>query len=140
QGPTVRRGDGRETGDQRNAVVHVTDLAQAALLAGRPSAVYNLGNERGHSVREVIATARRAGDPAVPAAGSARIRREPGGRRAAGTWRPSSARPGNGMCATRRGTGGYKISDRSSSVSRQKLSKVGISPGVGWCIPGSSNG
>lgn len=48
QGPTVGRGDGRETGDQRKAVVHVIDLAVAhvlaleALLAGRPSAVYNL--------------------------------------------------------------------------------------------------
>ncbi|MDI6711245.1 MAG: UDP-glucose 4-epimerase GalE [Bacillota bacterium] len=78
--------------------IHVTDLAQAhvlaleALLAGRPSAVYNLGSERGHSVREVIETARRvtgreipvetgprrAGDPAVLVAGSARIRRELG--------------------------------------------------------------
>ncbi|MEW6726114.1 MAG: hypothetical protein AB1327_04035 [Bacillota bacterium] len=44
---------------------------------------------------------RRAGDPAVPAAGSARIRREPGGRRAAGTWRLSSARPGQSGKACR---------------------------------------
>jgi len=45
--------------------VHVTDLADAhvlalkQLLAGQDSAVYNLGNGVGHSVREVIETARR---------------------------------------------------------------------------------
>jgi UDP-glucose 4-epimerase len=81
--------------------IHVTDLAAAhalavdALLSGRPSAVYNLGNERGHSVREVIDTARRVtgrdipvetgfrreGDPAVLVAGSHKIQRELG-------WRP----------------------------------------------------
>ena len=76
--------------------VHVTDLAEAHLLAmerldGR-SVTYNLGNGQGHSVREVIAAVervlgrrvpvrfegRRAGDPAVLVAASARIRAETG--------------------------------------------------------------
>jgi len=81
--------------------IHVTDLAQAHILAldalesGGGSAVYNLGNEQGHSVREVIDVARRVtgvdipfvvgprreGDPAVLVASSARIQRELG-------WRP----------------------------------------------------
>jgi UDP-arabinose 4-epimerase len=45
--------------------VHVSDLADAhllaleALLGGAPSTVYNLGNGRGFSVREIIAAARR---------------------------------------------------------------------------------
>jgi UDP-glucose 4-epimerase len=76
-------------------------LAQAHLLAlryltaGGNSAVYNLGNSRGHSVREVIdvarsvtghaipaiAAERRAGDPAMLVADSERIRRELG-------WKP----------------------------------------------------
>jgi len=82
--------------------VHVADLAQAHLLAldrlsGAPGkAAYNLGNGRGHTVREVIAAARRvtgrpvptamegrrAGDPPVLLADSARARRELG-------WRPA---------------------------------------------------
>jgi UDP-glucose 4-epimerase len=81
--------------------IHVSDLATAHLLAlermmdGGGSTVYNLGNSRGHSVREVIdavrrvtgrsvrekAAARRPGDPAVLVAASDRIRRELG-------WRP----------------------------------------------------
>jgi UDP-glucose 4-epimerase len=81
--------------------VHVSDLTQAHLLAlgsllkGGDSAVYNLGNSRGHSVRDVIETARlvtghsipattsdrRAGDPAVLIADSGKIRRELG-------WKP----------------------------------------------------
>lgn len=81
--------------------VHVNDLAQAhllalqSLLAGGESRVYNLGNARGYSVRQVIDTARRitghpvpavesarrAGDPAVLVADSSRIRRELG-------WKP----------------------------------------------------
>lgn len=81
--------------------VHVCDLAQAHLLAlehllrGGSSAVYNLGNNKGHSVREVIETARRItkrpipaveaerrpGDPAFLVADSSRIRRDFG-------WRP----------------------------------------------------
>lgn len=84
--------------------VHVCDLAEAhvlalrALLDGTPSAVYNLGNSRGHSVREVLETARRVtgrpiphevgprrpGDPAVLVASSEKIRRELG-------WRPRYA-------------------------------------------------
>lgn len=45
--------------------IHVSDLADAhiqslkALCNGSPSAVYNLGNEQGHSVREVIDAVRR---------------------------------------------------------------------------------
>jgi UDP-glucose 4-epimerase len=81
--------------------IHVTDLAQAHIMAldalesGGGSAVYNLGNEQGHSVREVIDVARRVtgvdipfvvgprreGDPAVLVASSAGIQRELG-------WRP----------------------------------------------------
>ena len=78
--------------------VHVTDLADAhvlalnALRAGAASAIYNLGNGRPTSVREVIAAVervtgrpvpysagpRRDGDPAVLFASSARISRELG--------------------------------------------------------------
>ena len=78
--------------------IHVRDLAQAHLLAlealqaGRDSAVYNLGNNKGYSVREVIETAglvtgrpipvvegdRRPGDPAVLVAGSEKIKAELG--------------------------------------------------------------
>ncbi len=81
--------------------VHVSDLAQAHLLALRSlmqhseNMVYNVGNSRGYSVREVIdtarrisghpipaaAAARRPGDPAVLIADSSRIRRDLG-------WRP----------------------------------------------------
>jgi UDP-glucose 4-epimerase len=81
--------------------VHVSDLTQAHLLAlesllnGGDSAVYNLGNSKGHSVRNVIDIARsvtghpipetvadrRAGDPAVLIADSEKIRRELG-------WKP----------------------------------------------------
>jgi UDP-glucose-4-epimerase GalE len=81
--------------------VHVSDLADAhvsalkALEDGRPSAAYNLGNGRGTSILELLASVkrvtgrdvprqfgdRRAGDPARLVASSARIRRELG-------WRP----------------------------------------------------
>jgi UDP-glucose-4-epimerase GalE len=81
--------------------VHVTDLAEAHVLAlralegGAASTVYNLGNGRPISVREVIAAVervtgrrvpwqpapRRAGDPAVLFASSERIKHELG-------WRP----------------------------------------------------
>ncbi len=74
--------------------IHVNDLTQAhmlaleALLAGEESSVYNLGNSKGYSVREVIELARkvtgqpipavetdrRRGDPAVLIAGSDKIR------------------------------------------------------------------
>ncbi|MBN1254719.1 MAG: UDP-glucose 4-epimerase GalE [Deltaproteobacteria bacterium] len=81
--------------------IHVTDLVQAhilameALLNGHPSRVYNLGNQRGFSVREVIEVARgvtghpiptkesprRPGDPPVLIASSERIKKELG-------WKP----------------------------------------------------
>lgn len=77
--------------------VHVVDLAQAHLLAlealeQKPQQIYNLGNGRGFSVREVIGAARkitgkpltavesprRAGDPAILVASSDRIKQELG--------------------------------------------------------------
>ena len=76
--------------------IHVLDLAEAHILAlhalDGSSRVYNLGNGRGFSVREVIDVARRvtghpipvregqrrAGDPAVLVASSDKIRRELG--------------------------------------------------------------
>ena len=78
--------------------VHVSDLAAAHVLAlkalesGKPSSVYNLGNGRGHSVREVATAVervtglrmrqtvapRRAGDPAVLLASSEQVRTELG--------------------------------------------------------------
>jgi UDP-glucose 4-epimerase len=81
--------------------IHVSDLGRAhllaleALLGGAGNSVYNLGNSSGHSVRQVIDTARaitghaipagiaarRAGDPAVLVADSTRIRNELG-------WQP----------------------------------------------------
>ena len=84
--------------------VHVTDLAQAHVLAlqhlerGGASGAFNLGNGHGVSVRELIASVervtgqsvarqagpRRAGDPAVLVASSARIMRELG-------WQPRLA-------------------------------------------------
>lgn len=77
--------------------IHVSDLAQAHILAlyalaDQDRLIYNLGNGRGFSVREVIdgaqrvtrltipvvEAARRAGDPAVLVASSEKIRRELG--------------------------------------------------------------
>jgi len=78
--------------------IHVNDLSNAHLLAlealfeGKESTVYNLGNSRGHSVMEVINTARkitghsipavvadaRPGDPAALIASSEKIRSELG--------------------------------------------------------------
>ncbi|HHW10504.1 MAG TPA: UDP-glucose 4-epimerase GalE [Firmicutes bacterium] len=78
--------------------VHVCDLAAAHLLVledlagGGESAVYNLGNGRGFSVREVVEAVkevvgwdfpvkegeRRAGDPAVLVAGAKKIRQKLG--------------------------------------------------------------
>jgi UDP-glucose 4-epimerase len=78
--------------------IHVSDLARAHLLAlkalndGYGSAVFNLGNSVGYSVRQVIEVARRVtgkridvvahdrrpGDPAVLVAASEKIRRELG--------------------------------------------------------------
>lgn len=84
--------------------IHVHDLATAHLLAldalaARDRVVYNLGNDLGHSVREVIEVARavtgrtietvdmprRSGDPAVLVASSTRIRSEL-------AWKPEFAR------------------------------------------------
>lgn len=82
--------------------VHVTDLAQAHLLAlqalmdGAPSTAYNLGNSVGYSVREVIEVAakvtgkeipvtedaRRPGDPAVLVADADKIKQALG-------WQPA---------------------------------------------------
>lgn len=76
--------------------IHVTDLAQAHLLAlkrlrdGKGSAIYNLGNGKGFSVKEVVELAReitginikaeigprRPGDPAVLVASSDKIKKE----------------------------------------------------------------
>ena len=76
--------------------IHVSDLVSAhlaaivALMDGAGSNVYNLGNSRGISVREIIETARRVsgqaipvveeqrrpGDPAVLIAGSAKIKND----------------------------------------------------------------
>ena len=81
--------------------IHVSDLTQAhllaleALLSGGKSAVYNLGNNRGYSVREVIKLARkvtgkpiptvesdrRPGDPAILIASSDKIKKTLG-------WKP----------------------------------------------------
>lgn len=81
--------------------IHVVDLAQAHLLAlerlvdTKVSPIYNLGNQRGYSVREIIKVAqevtgrsiptriasRRKGDPSVLVASSEKIKRELG-------WRP----------------------------------------------------
>jgi UDP-glucose 4-epimerase len=81
--------------------IHVTDLAQAhilaleALLEGTTSRVYNLGNQRGFSVKEVVDVARavtghsipvresprRQGDPPVLEASAERIKKELG-------WKP----------------------------------------------------
>ncbi|MGO4373959.1 NAD-dependent epimerase/dehydratase family protein, partial [Paenibacillus sp. MCAF20] len=78
--------------------IHVSDLADAHVLAvdrlrsGADSAVYNLGNGQGFSVKQVIdiaravtgkeipavMEARRAGDPAVLVASSDRARKELG--------------------------------------------------------------
>jgi UDP-glucose 4-epimerase len=84
--------------------IHITDLARAHILAlekleqKRISGIYNLGNENGFSVREVIETVRkisnrkilsvdsprRPGDPARLVASSKKIREELG-------WAPSFA-------------------------------------------------
>jgi UDP-glucose-4-epimerase GalE len=63
--------------------IHVTDLAQAHVLAlkalreGGPSDFYNLGNERGFSVREVIAAAERATGLTIPVKETARREGDP---------------------------------------------------------------
>lgn len=96
-------GDDYETDDGTciRDYIHVSDLASAhvlaleALLGGSDSQAYNLGNGKGFSVHQVIATAedvtgkevpvavgpRRAGDPAILVADAARARKQLG-------WRP----------------------------------------------------
>ena len=91
-------GDDYETPDGSciRDYIHVTDLAAAHILAlkslrdGGDSRIYNLGNGRGFSVKEVVQLARkvtgvnikevivprRAGDPAVLVASSEKIRSE----------------------------------------------------------------
>jgi UDP-glucose 4-epimerase len=91
-------GDDYETPDGSciRDYIHVTDLAQAHILAlgklrnGGDSSVYNLGNGKGFSVKEVVNLARkvtgvnikevmggrRAGDPAVLVASSEKIQKE----------------------------------------------------------------
>ena len=83
--------------------IHVLDLAEAHLLAlaaldEKPQQIYNLGNGRGFTVRQVIEAARRItghaipavdsprrpGDPAVLVAGSEKIQQELG-------WKPQHA-------------------------------------------------
>ena len=98
--PLVVFGDDYDTEDGtcRRDYVHVSDLADAhvlalaALEAGRPSGVYNLGNGRAFSVGDVVAAVeriagsrvrqelgpRRPGDPAVLLAASGRARAELG--------------------------------------------------------------
>jgi len=91
-------GDGYDTPDGTcvRDYIHVLDLAQAHIRAlnalDNGSRVYNLGNGKGYSVREVIDTARRVtgrdipaevgdprpGDPAVLIASSHKIREELG--------------------------------------------------------------
>lgn len=72
--------------------VHVSDLARAHVLALKKEGIYNLGSEKGYSVREIINAAeeiigkkilvkesgRRPGDPAVLVASSEKIKRELG--------------------------------------------------------------
>ncbi|UVI31643.1 UDP-glucose 4-epimerase GalE [Paenibacillus spongiae] len=104
--------------------IHVSDLADAHVLAvdrlreGGDSAVYNLGNGTGFSVKQVIdiarwvtdheipavMEARRAGDPAVLVASSERARQELG-------WNPSRAKLediiGSAWAWHRNNPGGY---------------------------------
>lgn len=72
--------------------IHVLDLADAHVLALKRSGIYNLGSEKGYSVRKVIEAAkkitgvdiktqdsvRRLGDPPVLVASSEKIRKELG--------------------------------------------------------------
>lgn len=72
--------------------IHVLDLADAHILALEKNGIYNLGSEKGYSVKEIIETARkitekeiptkeiarRAGDPAVLVASSEKIKKELG--------------------------------------------------------------
>jgi UDP-glucose 4-epimerase len=63
--------------------IHVNDLAQAHILAleylldGGDSDVFNLGNERGFSVKEVVETVRKVLDVDVPVEESERREADP---------------------------------------------------------------
>lgn len=112
--------------------IHVTDLADAhvkalvALQAGCHSAIYNLGNGRGFSVKQVVDSVervaggrvpvryggRRAGDPASLVSDASRVREEMG-------WRPQfvdldeivrTALAWHQKCASARNTRGPVIS------------------------------
>lgn len=111
--------------------IHVTDLAEAHLLAlkalegGSPSQVYNLGNEKGYSVKEVINAAkkvtgvdftakhgpRRAGDPAVLVASSRRIQEELG-------WKPQF---GDLETIIRTAWEWHRVHPRGYSTSKSKM-------------------
>ena len=68
-------GNDYQTPDGTNVrdYVHVTDLAQAHILAlkylqaGNPSAAFNLGSNQGFSVQEIIQAARKVTQKAIPA-------------------------------------------------------------------------
>ena len=63
--------------------IHVTDLAQAhilaleALLNGIPGTIYNLGNQRGFSVKEVVDCAREVTNHPIPVRASSRREGDP---------------------------------------------------------------
>jgi UDP-glucose 4-epimerase len=79
--------------------VHVSDLAQAHLLALEHllreggSAVYNLGNNKGYSVRKVVETARRITKHTIPARSVASL----AGSHVMKVWRPLLKRLGCGI-------------------------------------------
>jgi len=63
--------------------IHVNDLAKAhilalqALMQGKDSGIYNLGNGEGYTVREVIETARKVTNKEIPAENSSRREGDP---------------------------------------------------------------
>ena len=63
--------------------IHVNDLAKAhtlaleALIQGKDSKIYNLGNGEGYTVREVIETARKVTNQEIPAENSSRREGDP---------------------------------------------------------------
>ena len=63
--------------------IHVNDLAKAhtlalqALIQGKDSGIYNLGNGEGYTVREVIETARKVTNKEIPAENSSRREGDP---------------------------------------------------------------
>jgi len=72
--------------------IHVSDLADAHILALEHNGIFNLGSEKGYSIKEIVELARkitgkeipvkiearRAGDPAVLVASSKKIKKELG--------------------------------------------------------------